>query len=595
MGKEGREDKPETTVELGGAALATMFQLVLDSIPTRVFWKDTNSVFLGCNRAFSEDAGLKSVNEIVGKQDLDLAWSAEQAEAFRRDDAEVMQSGTALVAKEEPQDHEDGKTYWLETSKIPLKDPAGKVIGILGTYSDITERKTYQQKIEHMALHDALTGLPNRSYLSERLEAFSSSRRDDNWAALLFIDLDQFKAVNDTLGHSVGDKLLCAVVERLNSSAPEGAIVSRISGDEFSVFVPGISPGISASREEAEQVALQHAETMLAAIREDFDIDEHRLYISASIGIAMIAPDQLDLSDKLRESDMAMYEAKGSQQVRIKLFESSMAKDAERRHALQSRLRNFSTRPSLRLEYQPQLDADNRLIGCEALLRWTDPQLGVVSPAEFVPLAEKTGLIHEIGEWVMRDAFNQLVSWECESGLPEGFRLAINISAAQFQRPKLADSIVTLARQYAVKPEYIEFEVTESLPLGWEEAVLQQFETLHQAGFGLVFDDFGIGYSSLSYLSRIPLDKLKIDRSFVSRIDTNKRASKISQTIIQMGKSLGVSVIAEGVELQEERDHLEQLGCRNFQGYLFSRALEPHIFAAKYLQRRDKGATAAEP
>lgn len=575
------DDSTRDPENLDDIDLDRMLQLVLDSIPTRVFWKDRNSVYRGCNHIFSEDAGVQSVAEIVGKTDYDLAWTTEQAEAFRTDDADVMQRNIPLVGREEPQDHPDQETYWLETSKIPLRNSLGEVVGVLGTYTDITERKLYQQRIEHLAEHDGLTGLPNRRHLEKCMQFLAEQSNERGWAALLFLDLDQFKSINDTLGYAVGDALLVCLAARIKGCIDERHAVTRLGGDEFGILALDVGDTEIAAAEAANVIARR----LVNAITQPFEIDMHCLYVGVSIGVATIDPKARDLDKKFTEADLAMYDAKAAGHNNVHLFERDMAACVQRRHELQNRLRQFSSQHSLYLVYQPQFSADDRLVGCEALLRWADPELGVIPPVEFIELAEQTGLIHMIGDWVAEEAFRQLAEWKARGSLPDTFTLAINISPAQFQRPELVDRLILLAEQYGIEKGGIELEVTESLPLGREAEVLNSFDALKTAGFSLVMDDFGSGYSSLAFLTQMPLDKIKIDRSFVSRISKDARHAKIGQTIIQMAENLGVPVVAEGVETPEELQFLKDTGCRYFQGYHYSPGISPDVFANHYLYR----------
>lgn len=558
------------------ADISQMFQLVLDSIPSRVFWKDTEGRYQGCNQLFAEDAGKRYPQELIGKTDFDMGWTQAQARAFVEDDREVMSRGAPKLNIEEPQD-QDGQTHWLETNKVPLTNPAGEVIGVLGTYTDVTERKRFEQAIKDMAEHDDLTGLPNRRVLRSRIEQCP----DTEWAALLFVDLDQFKVINDSLGHAVGDRVLRAVAMRITSTAQEADTVCRLGGDEFGILLTNLGSDAS----EAGQRASALAQQLIDSFEVMLQVDGHGLYVGASIGITLMAAGSRLSQQQFREADLAMYEAKARGLNGFELYDKSMRDAADRRHALQNRLRETNCQEHMRLEYQPQVDERGLLLGCEALLRWQDPSLGRVAPIEFIPLAEQTGLMHRIGEWVIEQATAQLATWARDDLLSDGFRLAINVSAVQFARPEFVDRILAIVNQHAIRPSWLELEITEALQLDQDEQTLADLNRLAGAGFGVVVDDFGTGYSSLKYLSRMPINKIKIDPEFVSEISSNRRHARIAQTVLHMAQALDLDVVAEGVANRSDADFLKGMGYRIFQGALYDSALSADAFSDKWLSQ----------
>lgn len=550
-----------------------MFQLVLDSIPSRVFWKDTDLIYRGANQCFLTDAGINNVSELNGKTDFELAWSQSQAEAFRADDREVMASGQAKINIEEEQTQAGGETSWLQTSKIPLFNGAGKVVGVLGTYTDITERKTYLQRIELQANHDQLTGLANRRKLQSTLKKFVAQKRS-HASALLIIDLDHFKTINDSLGHKVGDDLLKDVAQRISQIASINDTVYRIGGDEFSILINTQQIPI----ENIEDHAKALADSLTQSLGLPFLIASHTHYLGASIGIALIHPQASDTEKKFQQADIALYVAKNSGRNCHAVYDSALGNEAEHKHKMESHLRQALRRNELYLVYQPQYDFDGNVIGAEALIRWSNPILGNIRPDEFIPIAEQTGMIHAIGDWVLTTAMTLLD--HVHEHLPTDFTLAINISPIQFQRDQFCDQIEAQLDQHRTSNKNLQIEITESTLLNYEELAIQKLHQLKSLGVSIAIDDFGTGYSSLSYLTRLPIDKLKIDQSFVRRITSDRRHACIVETIINMTQNLNMEVIAEGVETEQEREFLAQRQCYQYQGYLFNKPLPEKDFTA---------------
>lgn len=554
----------------------SMFQLVLDSIPSRVFWKDIDLVYRGGNQCFLDDAGIDSFESLNGLTDFELAWNNEQAEAFRADDREVINSGQAKVNIEEEQTQADGRTFWLQTSKIPLFNNAGKVIGVLGTYTDITERKTYQKNIEFQANHDQLTGLTNRRSLQSTLKSFMSQERL-HASALLIIDLDHFKTINDSLGHKIGDKLLCDVAQRLREIAPHNDAVYRIGGDEFAVLVNLAQDPI----EDITAHAKKLADELIQSLSLPFLISSHTHYLGASVGITLIHSEGRDTDKKFQQADIALYAAKNSGRNCHAVYDSVLGNEAEYKHTLQSHLRQALQRNELHLVYQPQYDFDGNVIGAEALIRWNNPILGFVGPDQFIPIAEQTGMIHAIGDWIFESAIKLIE--KIHQLISDDFVLAINISPIQFQQDRFCDHIESRLSQYRAPNKHLQIEITESTLLNHEELAIQKLHRLKSLGISIAIDDFGTGYSSLAYLTRLPIDKLKIDQSFVRRITSDRRHACIVETIINMTQNLNMEVIAEGVETEREREFLAQQQCYQYQGYFFNKPL-PEIELIALLQ-----------
>lgn len=517
---------------------------ILDAIPVRIFWKDLNCNYLGANQYFLDDANVSSVEELIGKNDFDMAWPREQAEGFRKDDRLVMQTGIPKIDIEEKLTISQSTTIWLNTNKVPLyKD--GILIGVLGTYQDITARKLAFKAAEYQAGHDDLTALPNRFYFLKTLTQVLERSNRDRFAGLLFIDLDHFKTVNDSLGHHIGDRLLCQVAIRIKN-ATKDALVARLGGDEFCVLI--LNENNKTTKELMAEFVTNIAKRIINALAEPYIDEDNTLYIGASIGMTVITPNDNDASEKMKEADLALHYAKDSGRNLEMLFDESMRSAVKRRHQLENHLRNAINNNELSLAYQPQYNAQKQLIGAEALLRWHNTEFGHISPAEFIPIAEQTGLINSIGHWVLQEAIKKIAQHQkifSQTGIEH---IAINVSAKQFQNISFTQEVAKALAQQNIDPKFLQLEVTETLFMGNEEQILTELNLLKALGITIAMDDFGTGYSSLSYLTRLPIDKLKIDRSFVQNIECNTRSQAIVETVITMTQKLGITSIAEGVE-----------------------------------------------
>ena len=540
-----------------------MLQTILNTIPQRVFWKDRNCTYVGCNRAFATDAGLNNPAEIIGKSDFDLVWS-ETAEVYRTDDKLVMEQGSAKLGYEEIQDRPDGGRVWLRTSKLPLSDREGKVTGVIGTYEDITERKVAQERVQYLAYYDALTELPNRTLLQDRLtKALASARRRKDKVALLFLDLDRFKDINDFLGHSVGDLVLKEVAERLKKWAREQDTVARVGGDEFLIV-------LTAVKESAD--AAVAAERLMNTMTAEFVVQGHSLGISCSVGISIFPEHGADSETLIKDADAAMYCAKESGRNNFRFFTKDMNTQAVERLTLENGLRLALDKKELFLVYQPQMEiATGRITGLEALLRWQHSELGLVPPDKFIRIAENSGLILPIGEWVLRTACSQARTLQ-DQGLP-AVSVAVNVSAVQFRQEGFCELIRRVLDETGLAPQYLELELTESLLLANAEVNLSVVRELKAMGLTLAIDDFGTGYSSFSYLRQFRVSKLKIDRSFIRDVAVNPDDAAITTAIISMAKSLHLKVIAEGVENEAQMSFLRTHHCDEIQGYYFSKPL----------------------
>jgi diguanylate cyclase (GGDEF)-like protein/PAS domain S-box-containing protein len=429
---------------------------------------------------------------------------------------------------------------------------------------NITDRKEAEARIRYMALHDALTGLANRTLLEDRLSHdIAQARRNKKQVAVLMLDLDHFKTINDSLGHHVGDQLLEAVAVRLRACLREGDTAARLGGDEFVVGLPDIGSG-----DAAEVVAGK----ILVALMEPFPIEDRKLHIGGSIGIGLYPDDGEDSGSLLRAADTAMYDAKQNGRGVYRFFTPALNEAAQRRHNLSNDAHQACARDEFVLHYQPQVEiGTGRITGLETLLRWNHPTEGLISPALFIPLLEELGLIVEVGQWVLRTACLQNARWQAD-GLPP-VRMAVNLSAQQFYRGDIVRTVRQALEESGLAPEWLELELTESLTLDDTETTLRIMGELKQLGVGLSLDDFGTGWSSLSYLRRFPIDRIKIDRSFMRDVTTHPNAAAVVQSILHLAQSLGLGCIAEGVETPEQLEYLQQQLCSEIQGFLFSKPL----------------------
>jgi diguanylate cyclase (GGDEF)-like protein/PAS domain S-box-containing protein len=664
-----------------------LLEVVIDTAPVRVFWKDLQLRYLGGNAAFARDAGLTTAAELIGKDDYQLTWK-KHAESFRAEDQEVINSGVAMLPMDKQMITSEGNRIWVRTSVVPLRNNQNEIIGILGVYDNITERKKseesqriaavtfdtqeailittpdasilrvnqafqditgysadevigrnprifqsgrhdaafYQavwsalltvgkwsgeiwdkrkdgsiypklmtitavynnqqqitnyvavfrdisqhkkseQAIHQLAFYDALTLLPNRRLLLDRLKrAMTSGTRNGRQGALLFLDLDHFKTINDTRGHAMGDQLLIEVAHRLQAGVREGDSVARLGGDEFVVVLEDLSSEPDEAAAQTEVVA----EKLRLALDKPYELNDFEYHCTASIGISLFRGHQESAEDLLQHADVAMYQAKVAGRNAIRFFDPQMQTALAMRASIEADLRHALEKQQFRLYYQIQVDSLRRPLGAEALLRWQHPGRGLVSPMEFIPLAEETGLIVPIGLWVLQTACAQLKEWQ-NNILTRDLTLAVNVSAKQFRQVDFVAQVQRVLLESNTKPSRLKLELTESTVLENVEETIRKMREIKALGVSFSMDDFGTGYSSLQYLKRLPLDQIKIDQSFVHDIATDPNDAAIVQTIIAMTEALGLNVIAEGVETEAQCAFLDLHGCHAFQGYLFGK------------------------
>ena len=437
-----------------------------------------------------------------------------------------------------------------------------------------------EEKIQQLAFHDSLTRLPNRLLMLDRLQhALASNTRSGRGGALLFIDLDNFKTLNDTLGHVIGDLLLQQVAERLVSCVREGDTVARFGGDEFVVMLEDLSEHIFQAAEQAEEVG----EKILASLNQSYQLAAHEFRTSASIGAAVFNEDRHGAEELLQQADIAMYQAKKAGRNALRFFDPQMQESINIRIALENDLHKAIEKNQLVLYYQVQVDRSLREVGVEAMIRWNHPERGLVAPAQFISLAEESGHILPIGLWVLDTGCAQLKTWERHEATRE-LVLAINVSARQFHQPDFAVQVRAAVQKYSINPNLLKLELTESMLLEDTEDTIATMNVLKAIGIQLSLDDFGTGYSSLQYLKMLPLDQIKIDQSFVRDITADPDDAAIVQAIIAMSAALGLNVIAEGVETVEQREFLELHGCYHYQGYLFGKPVTIEQFESSLTQ-----------
>ena len=535
------------------------FQSLVESSSDWIWEVDANGVYTYASPKVRDLLGYEP-DEVIGKTPFDFMHHEEKMRVGR-----ILQDAIGekkpFSAIENSNLHKDGHLVILETSGVPVFDKAGTLCGYRGVDRDITDRKRYESQIERQANYDELTGLANRNLFQDRLsQALAYSHRHESGLAVLFIDLDNFKHINDSLGHDAGDLLLTGVASRLSGSVREGDTVTRQGGDEFVLIL---------SEESDVQTVTKR---ILKAMSEPFDINGRELRITCSIGIACYPKDGEDQLTLLKNADAAMYRAKELGRNNAQYYETGMNAKAMERLELENGLYQALARNEFMLHYQPQVDLrTGEIVGMEALVRWLHPVRGLVSPAVFIPVAEASGLIVSLGEWVLRTACAQNKAWQL-AGLPP-ISVAVNLSARQFRQPDLVERVTEILRETELDSTYLELELTESLVMQDVEKTIGTLGRLKAMGIKLSIDDFGTGYSSLSYLKRFPIDTLKIDQSFVRDITTDPDDAAIAKSIISMAHDMQLRVIAEGVETEAQKSFLSLRRCDEMQGYFFSKPL----------------------
>ncbi len=532
---------------------------------------DANRIILRINSAFSRTTGYSS-QEVVGRTPRMFKSGQHDADFYRKMWEEINHTGGWQGEIWDKRKNGEVFPEWLTITAV--KNESGTVTHYISTHFDITERKKAEDKINELAFYDQLTGLPNRTLLQDRLKlAMIASTRHKHHGAVMLIDLDNFKTLNDTLGHDMGDLLLKQIAERLNACLHAEETVARLGGDEFVVILTGLDAMKSNAAGQAESVA----ERVLQALNQTYQLKEVSFNSTPSIGITLFQGQHVTAEELMKQADLAMYQAKDMGGNSIHFFDPAMQTVVVERSVLEAGLRRAIKENQFELYYQPQVTIDGMITGAEALLRWHHSERGIVPPSKFIPLAEETRLILPMGSWVLEAACARLASWAGRSSLAD-LSLAVNVSAHQFRQADFVEQVIAIIEKTGANPARLKIELTESLMVQNIEDIIDKMRKLKALGVGFSLDDFGTGYSSLSYLKRMPLDQLKIDQSFVRDVLTDANDAAIAGTIVKLAESLGLQVTAEGVETDEQREFLIRIGCHAYQGFLFSHPLPAEDF-----------------
>ncbi len=542
---------------------------------------DAAGKILRVNKAFTQITGY-SASEIVGVHPRALKSGRHSSDFYTSMWEAIASKGS--WAGEIWDRRKGGEVYPQYLTISAVRDSAGTITNYVGTFTDITERKAAVDRIELLAFYDPLTLLPNRRLMMDRLNrAITNSVRRNRNGALMLLDMDNFKALNDTLGHDIGDQFLVEVASRIKGCIREGDTVCRLGGDEFVVILEDLGadkPAVTQAGAVASKIQRRLNDSYVLSIKDGEGNRRDRSHrCTTSIGITLFRDPSITSDEILKRADTAMYQAKAAGRNAMRFFDPGMQAILAAKAALEEDLRKAIVESQFALYFQPQVDLSAKTVGAEALVRWHHPQRGLVSPVEFIPLAEETGLIQPIGHWVLSTACLQLAAWANRPDTAH-LSLAVNVSARQFSLPNFVEEVLALVVYTGIPPGKLKLELTESLLLENTELVIAKMNELKERGVNFSIDDFGTGYSSLSYLKRLPIDQLKIDQTFVRNVTTDTNDAAIARTIVALGQTLGLNVIAEGVETDAQRDFLATIGCNVYQGYFFSRPLPLDDFEA---------------
>jgi diguanylate cyclase (GGDEF)-like protein/PAS domain S-box-containing protein len=584
----------------------TLLRALAENVPHRIYAKDLQGRFIFANRAVAEGMGVSDPAELLGKTDFDF-YPLELASEYNRQEQEVLRHGRSLLNQEEHAKYllleEEA---WLMTTKVAVRDNVGLIVGLVGINYEVTaqkaaglalqaahalaaeaairlqatverldlevrERQRFEEELRHQAMHDTLTGLPNRALLMDRLEqAIEFARRLDQSLTLLFLDLDRFKIVNDSLGHAAGDELLRVVTRRIGSFLRPGDTFARLGGDEFVLLL---------SNPMSTDVLANLTNHLTRIVAKPVLVADREVSVTCSLGYSVYPQDGEDATTLLKRADAAMYGAKQDGGNRMRRYTPGLSSHAVERLEAEIQLKQAVQRGEFVLHYQPQIEIPSRRIaGVEALVRWQHPVLGLLPPSQFIPLAEESGLIEAIGEWVLRTACAQAATWR-KSGLAS-LRMAINVSARQFHDPTLVSVVAHVLAEHGLAPEQLELEITESMSMKDPEESCRILASLKELGVSIAIDDFGTGYSNLAYLRQFPVSRIKLDRAFVSELGSHSSSHAIVEAIVAMAHKLDLQVVAEGVETAEQCDQLLGYGCDELQGYWFSRPVDAATLGA---------------
>jgi diguanylate cyclase (GGDEF)-like protein/PAS domain S-box-containing protein len=541
-----------------------MLELVLNALPVALFWKDRDSRILGCNQKFADDSGVVRPADLVGKTNFDF-YPIDEAEAYRADDLDVINTGLPKLGIEEPLLLPNGETAWVETNKIPIRNSLGAIVGLLGTYRDITERRRLNderirfalelaiaRQAATLAMHDALTELPNRRYLKERLGTRLLDEQSNEALAVVALDLDRFKAINDLYGHAVGDELLQKVARILTAAVGAEGFVARVGGDEFILLL-----GYETDASLAAQLS-----ALVVRFDRPLSLTAHEVSVGITLGAAISPADGTDPDLLMRRADIALYQAKVQGRSRFAFFEPAMESVQRDRMLLEHDLRTAVQNDRIIPYFQPIIELGTNRVSCyEILARWPHAERGLVHPGQFIEVAQSIGLINELTANLLRRACHEASTWS------DSTRLSINISPMQLRDVALPQMLLKVLLECGFPPARIEIEITEDAIIADFETALITLTSLKNLGIRVALDDFGTGYSSLQSLRKLPFDILKIDKSFVQSMKDGNDALVIIKAIVQLAKNLGLSVTAEGIETESQLLTLEALGCDRGQGF----------------------------
>ncbi|WP_353152885.1 EAL domain-containing protein [Herminiimonas fonticola] len=558
-------------VELKLQEETALLRAVLDLNPSMIYVKDSEGRFTVSNQVFQRRFGYSSEDELRGKTVYDIClkmanendeFSARKiADEIQQQDQQVMQTGIPLQDMEAPGFWRSDMHLWFHTSKYPLRDARNNIIGILGVTRDITKRKTTEIQIEYQAMHDMLTDLPNRRYLVNTLAtAMETSRQRQSSLTMLFCDLDFFKSINDTHGHDFGDQCLLEISKRIVAVLPESDFVARFGGNEFVILT---NSSLAESSVKAKAIA--------RAVSERLIFDNVAVKIQISIGIAQLSPDHQVPADLIREADAAMYQAKERGRNRVEIYDAALQSKSTKHARMDVALRFALERNELSVAYQPKVSlVDGSVRGFELLLRWNSPEYGVISPNEFIPIAETSGMVVPIGMWAMEQACRQLAAWQASYPAMGDITVAVNVSMRQLLHTSFFTQVREILDSSGVVPHTIELELTETSAMANPLQTIENLALLKKLGLRLALDDFGTGYSSLAYLQKLPIDILKIDKTFVHGLDTKQSDREIIRLMMALAQTLNLQTVAEGVETKAHIHELQKMGCDLGQGFIFS-------------------------
>ena len=534
--------------------------MIVNNVPSTIYVKRASDrQYVLVNRAGERFWGTPR-QSMVGKTAADVFPAREAANILARED-ELLAGGKPIFDEREILTPHDGIRS-IHARRLSIRDKKGDTAYILGVIDDITDRRAVDARIAHLAHYDPLTGLPNRTLFHEQLQRRITELGPQDRLAVLYLDLDHFKSVNDTLGHATGDELLRGVAARLKTCLNDNDLFARLSGDEFAIVLTATG--------RTEDFLARAKDLRQSVVDQAFSLDGHQAVIDLSVGIALAPDHGTDIGDLLKHADLALYGAKLDGRATCRCFEPEMNARMTRRRDLEMDLRRAIAEDQLEVHYQPVVTLQgDRVTGCEALVRWRHPTRGMISPAEFIPVAEETGLISAIGSSVLWRACSEAMRW------PDDKKIAVNVSPVQFRNPEFLSVVDRCLKETGLSPQRLELEMTESVLLQNTDATLETLRQLQKSGVGISLDDFGTGYSSLSYLRRFPFNRIKIDRSFVTDMAVRPDALAIVRTIFMLAESLGMTTTAEGVEKEDQRTLLKAIGCHEMQGFLFSRAVPP--------------------